>query len=250
MYIGRPKVLSIAGFDPSGGAGILADIKTFEQCEAYGMGVTTAITYQTEDQFLGVRWLSSEEILSQLMPLLTDYTFSAVKIGLVKDQNILQEIIIALRKYSMQVPIVVDPILKATAGYQFHDGVVKDIFKLILPDITLLTPNWDEARAISGNIDGLEGARLLAAETNILLKGGHAREGIGTDYLFFKEGQVILLAPKGSTASPKHGSGCVLSASITAFLSQGFSLQEACRKGKDYTYQYLLSSSSLLGCHS
>src|SRR5690606_29234163 len=113
----RPYILSVAGFDPSGGAGILADIKTFEAYKTIGLGVSTALTYQTEDSFLGLDWQSEKQIDMQLEPLLKRYPIKFAKIGLVESLKSLSQIIEVLKHYNPGMKIIWDPILKASAGF-------------------------------------------------------------------------------------------------------------------------------------
>jgi hydroxymethylpyrimidine/phosphomethylpyrimidine kinase len=245
----KPYVLSIAGFDPCGGAGVLADIKTFEQTEVYGMSVCTAITYQTEDLFSGLKWLSWNEIASQLLLLLSRYQFKAAKIGLVKDEKMLQKIILTLKAEMPQIRIIWDPVLCASAGYSFSQNFQWKGMQNILDQITVLTPNWDEAKQLSNCKSGLAAGKKLALNTNILLKGGHNDMDKGVDYLIKHTGEVIKFPPVTTSAPSKHGSGCIFSASLTAFIANGFDLEKSCRFAKAYTYSYLQSSPDLLGTH-
>ena len=117
MKSNRPTVLSIAGFDPSGGAGILADIKTFEFCDSYGMGVVSSITYQNDIAFEGVEWLNSEQIMNQFKVLKKRFDFEYIKIGLIESLEVLNQLIDKLIKESPSVKIIWDPILRASATF-------------------------------------------------------------------------------------------------------------------------------------
>ena len=123
----QPFVLSIAGFDPSGGAGVLADCKTFEQFSCHGLSVVTAITHQNEKQVRGVSWLSEDEIRAQLCPLLDCYSIAAVKVGIVRSASTLKLISETVRGYGVTAPIVWDPVRQATAGRVFFEGDVAEI---------------------------------------------------------------------------------------------------------------------------
>ena len=168
MTTNKPYVLSIAGLDPSAGAGVLADIKTMEQCGVYGLGVATAITYQNEDEFDGLKWLSFEEIEKQLTPLLRKYTIKIVKIGLIENLDVLEKTISLLTTHYSLLNVVWDPILSASAGFTFHDGLNKESLKKVLDLVYLITPNQPE-------YDKLQLATLNLENTNILLKGGHRK---------------------------------------------------------------------------
>ena len=125
MKKNRPYVLSIAGYDPCGGAGVLADIKTFETIGVYGLAVTTGITYQNDHKFAGVHWLSKKKIKNQLYPLLEAYKVEYVKIGLIESLEVQSEVIELLLGYNNDIKIIWDPILKASAGFSFHKKISK-----------------------------------------------------------------------------------------------------------------------------
>ena len=239
--------MSLAGLDPSGGAGLLADIKTFEAWHIRGLGVCTALTVQTDTAFLGVEWISAGNIIAQALPLVQQYPVDYCKIGIVSHPETIAEVIAAIRAVRPGIAFVLDPVLRASAGYAFHNAIHSKWIS-ILPSIKLLTPNYDEAVAMSGLPDGEAGSRSMAALCAVLLKGGHRPHRPGLDTLFQQHAETDL-PPTGNQAFPKHGSGCVLSASITAALASGLPLEDACRAGKDYTYRYLMSSPALVGWH-
>lgn len=236
----RAMAMSIAGFDPSGGAGILADIKTFEQVGVMGFGVCTAITVQSDDCFISVDWLPVDMIIAQAETLLSKFNVTYCKIGLIENFQSLSEIIAYLN--TRNIKIILDPILKASAGFDFHKDS-KGLLNL-LKSIYLLTPNADEYHAIFGGIP--------SADCHIYLKGGHNKEHLGVDLLQYKNAikPHVVFPPKNGDYFPKHGSGCVLSAAITGYLAKGYGLEEACRKGKTYISRFLQSNPSLLGYHS
>lgn len=242
-----PFALSLAGLDPSGGAGLLADIKTFEAWRLRGLGVCTALTVQTDTEFLGVEWISADNIIAQALPLVQQYPVDYCKIGIIPHPDTIAEIMAALKAVRPGMQFVLDPVLRASAGYVFHNAI-HEKWAAILPSLTLLTPNYDEAVAMSGLPDGETGARAMARHCAVLLKGGHRTLNPGVDTLFHEQSETDF-APRGNIAFPKHGSGCVLSASITAALARGMPLPEACIAGKAYTYRYLMSSPSLVGWH-
>lgn len=241
-------VMSIAGFDPSGGAGLLADIKAFEQHKVYGLAVNTANTLQTEDMFYSLEWTKQEEVLRTIDVLLDAYPVSAVKTGIVPSFSALQEIVSHIRRKDRRISIVVDPVLKSSTGFDFHDSASKKDLASLLEQIDLLTPNISEAVALTGNLNEETAAMQLAEHCNVLLKGGHSSNQLGVDYLYTRSGMVVL-PPSRTDVSAKHGSGCVLSAAITANLALGLDLEKACRKAKIYVEQYLSSHPSLLGSH-
>lgn len=244
----RPFVISIAGFDPSGGAGLLADIKTFEQLEVIGLGVCTAMTLQTGSQCLSIDWQSLEQIVSSITVLMQEYTIQAVKIGVVKDAVFLEKIIETVRFHSGGAKIIWDPVLKSTSEFSFFDLETLALLTNVLKKIDLITPNYNEYLVLQEHSLSNKDRNSCA----VLVKGGHRNDRIGTDILI-RNGEEISLEPgfdDSSGYSPKHGSGCVLSSAIAGWLAKGESLESACRKGKLYIEKFLKSNPSLLGFHS
>ena len=245
----RPYVLSTAGFDPSGGAGILADIKTFEALGVYGFGACSALTVQSDTNFLRVSWLKAHDVIDQIEPLVGKFPLHACKIGVVKDLDVLLEIILYLKSRQPDIRIILDPVLRASAGFAFHGILESEKLTAVLREISLVAPNYDEIKQLNPDLPPIEAAKHLARYCAVLLKGGHNPVAPGTDYLF-EQDSCIALPPTLPDISPKHGSGCVLSASIAAHLALGCTLAEACRRGKRYTESFLSSNQSLLGYHN
>ena len=242
----RVKILTIAGFDPSGGAGLLADVKTIEANKCAAFAVCTANTIQNESEFIAVNWIAEEEVFAQLDILLKAHQFEFVKIGLVPSLGVLKIIIQKLNTNNQQPKVVWDPILSASAGFDFgHD--LSDL-KEVIKDIYIITPNWNEIKQLSGIEDAQKGAEQLAELTNVYLKGGHNPETKGKDYFYFKE-EVLPFNPKVKVLYEKHGSGCVFSSALTSNLAIGFPIIKACLRSKAYMYKFLNSSPSLLGAH-
>lgn len=241
-------ILTIAGFDPSGGAGILADIKTFEQYQCVGMGVQTANTIQIENEFLSVNWIDENIVISQLELLLTKYRFSYVKVGLIPSLEFLQNVISIIQLNNNHTKIIWDPILSASTGFDFNHNL--NDLESILKQVYLITPNWNEVKKLSKQTDAIKGAKVLSEFTKVLLKGGHNEFNLGKDYLFQDDLQKGFNPKK--TVKPifaKHGSGCVLSSAITANLFQGYPLHKAILKSKRYMEGFLSSNKTMLGNH-
>ncbi|MDN4014866.1 hydroxymethylpyrimidine/phosphomethylpyrimidine kinase [Chryseobacterium gambrini] len=243
----RPFVMSIAGFDPSGGAGVLADIKTFEQLKVQGLAVCTAMTLQTESEFYTLQWQPIDEIVSAIGVLMKKYKVEAVKIGVVKDAEFLAQIVKKLKSINPEVKIVWDPVLKSTSEFSFFDlNTISDV-KNVLDQIDLITPNYYEYNVLKEH-------RLFQPSENgcsVLIKGGHREDKIGTDILIQNGKEIFIeLSETFSVFYPKHGSGCVLSSAIVSHLANGENLQNACRKGKLYIEKFLASNPTLLGFHS
>ncbi|MDH5379389.1 MAG: hydroxymethylpyrimidine/phosphomethylpyrimidine kinase [Cyclobacteriaceae bacterium] len=240
--------LTIAGFDPSGGAGILADVKTFEAHKITGMGAVSGLTFQNDKEFDSVHWVEAVEIIKQVAVLTRRFTFPVIKIGIIESLDTL-EAIIANMKTSAENPLIIwDSVIKASVGFDFHEKFnEKQLFGL-LDQIYLITPNIDEVKFLTGMSDPIAAARKLSRYCNVLLKGGHNPENPGVDYLFVNE-ECEKLMPEKHCGFQKHGSGCVLSSAIAANLILGYDLIASCRNAKNYIEQFLSSNQSLLGSH-
>lgn len=242
----RPYVISIAGFDPSGGAGLLSDSKTFEQSKVIGLGVCTALTLQTAAKCLSLEWRPIDEVTEAIQMLMENYLILAVKIGIVKDAEFLNKIIETLKKANPEVKIVWDPVLKSTSEFSFFDTETLHQLKSTVNQLSLITPNYNEYGVLKEN--------NLLPDTNkcaLLIKGGHREDHLGTDILVENGKETLLVPTEDNTIYfPKHGSGCVLSSAITAELARGQNREAACRNGKLYIEKFLKSNPSLLGTHS
>ena len=249
MSENRSFVLTIAGFDPSGGAGVLADIKTFEQHHVYGFAVNTGNTIQTENQFFEMEWTDQAYVLRSLDKLFENYSIKAVKIGIVPSLDYLKKIVFAIKKLSPKTKIVWDTVLKSTTEFPFITIDNQAVLIEILEQIDLITPNYNEILQFSKaeknpNLIALE----LSKQCAVLLKGGHNPLAIGVDCLY-TEKEFFRLAPNTTLVFEKHGSGCVLSSAITANLALGQDLKTACTTAKKYIETYLESNQTKLGYH-
>lgn len=246
----RPYVLIIAGFDPSAGAGVLADIKTLEALKVYGLAVNTANTIQNDTDFEACHWIDLEEVLQQIRLLFKRFTIDVVKIGIVEDWRAMLAILELLRQLNPSVKVVLDPVLNSTTGYTFKTGTCKTELECVLKDIFLITPNTNELSDLIPGSDVNETIEFISSRTNLLVKGGHKVNDTGVDDLYTKADGVYRLYPNVNTYDPKHGSGCVLSSAIAANLGLGVDLPEACEKAKRYVERFLDSNNSLLGYHN
>lgn len=244
----RNYVMTVAGFDPSGGAGLLADVKTFEKHKAYGLAVNTGNTIQTEDKFHSMQWEKMERILETIAVLMDNYEIKAMKTGIVPSWKTLDEIVSFIKSKNENVKIVVDPVIRASSGFDFQSDLQSDQIIHVLKRIDLLTPNTNEAIALGEDANAIVAAKKLAQHCAVLLKGGHAFENPGTDILMMN-GKEITLHPNEKQVHAKHGSGCILSAAITANLGLGHDLEESCRLAKRYTENALMSNTTLLAYH-
>jgi len=245
----RPYALCIAGSDPSGGAGIFADLKTLEANKVYGLGVVSALTYQNDDTFSGVDWVLMEKIIAQARLVLQKFPVEVVKIGLIQNLPVLKALISFLQENSPDIKIIWDPVLKASAGFTFHEQLDQEMLKEVLNSLYVITPNVPEARQLSPASQPEESAQQLSHFCHVLLKGGHQDDKKGYDQLFLRTGEILSYRPRRLEVFPKHGSGCVLAAALAANLARGFKLPRAVLRAKQYTAGFLASNETLLGYH-
>lgn len=249
MSTNRPFVLSIAGFDPSAGAGVLADIKTFEQHQVYGFAINTANTIQTENEFVSIQWATLDFVLQSIKTLFDSYEIQTVKIGIVPSLAYLKEIVFFIKKLSPKTKIVWDTVLKSTTEFDFLTIENQNDLTVILNELELITPNYNEILKLDTQETAVETiTEKLSKYCSLFLKGGHNPNEIGTDYLYTQQ-HFFRLSPNTTQVYEKHGSGCVLSAAITANLALGQDLLLACKNGKNYIENFLLSTTSQLGNH-
>ena len=234
-----PTALTIAGSDPSGGAGIQADLKTFTVLNVYGMAVIAALTAQNTVGVCGVMDVPVDFIAAQLDAVMSDIPPRAVKTGMLGSAAAVQLVARKLREYRVQL-VVIDPVMVSSSGTLLLERQGIDALKRdLLPLAELITPNLAEAAELSGievrNLAGMEqAARRIHAmgARHVLVKGGHL-EGDALDVFFNGADIVHLRAERISTAN-LHGTGCVLSAAITGGLALGQTLAEAVTGAKEF----------------
>ena len=247
-----PNLLSIAGSDPSGGAGIQADLKTFSALGCYGMAAITALTAQNTQGVTGVHVPDASFIAQQIDMIFADVRVDAVKIGMLGSPEIVHAVADALTRHKPS-HLVLDPVLVATSGHSLGaPGVVEAMREKLFPLASVITPNLPEAARLAG-VDmpadeaGLEHlARLLAGQgvRAVLVKGGHLSGATAEDVLF-EGGQVSRFpAPRVNTKNT-HGTGCTLSSAIAAHLAKGLPLAQAVQASKDYLTQALRAADAL-----
>lgn len=250
-----PVVLTIAGSDPSGGAGLQADLRTFEAFGVRGLSAVTAITAQNEETVLGVHAVGADVLTQQLAAVIRGQEISAVKIGMIGSIANVRAIILFL--HSANVPhVVIDPVLSSTSGAPLLETRALNIFKNeLLPLATLITPNIDEAGVLSGmriwNLGtAKDAARQIYNETYqlkkdktktlaVLVKGGHLA-GEPIDVLY--NGDDFLEFPSKRINATRHGTGCVLSSAIAAGLANGKALPAAIAEAKKFVEDYISGS--------
>lgn len=232
-------LLTIAGSDSSGGAGIQADLKTFAAHGTFGMSVITAVTAQNTCGVTLVQNIDCDVVEAQIAAVFDDIRVDAVKIGMVSQPEIIRTIAKCLRKYKPAI-IVVDPVMISKSGYPLlAPEACETLVKELLPLATLVTPNLPEAEAISGmKVTVKEEMRPVAEKIialgakAVLVKGGHL-EDMADDLLFDGKDEVWFTGKRIQTKNT-HGTGCTLSSSLAANLAKGMELAEAVAASKAY----------------
>ena len=237
-----PKVLAVSGFDPSGGAGILSDIKTFQSHQVYGFGAITSVTIQNESLIKNVRWISEKELFDQLDILVGIHTISTVKIGLTKNIEMLHLLVSHLRDINENMTIVWDPVLTSSSGFVFWEMPTSNLLFETIDKIDLITPNLEEYHKIWNAVE----IGKLECKASILLKSAKMDSDTVVDQLFH-EGRWHDLPGKKFHGCEKHGTGCVLSSGITAGLAKGLTLIDAYHSARKTLNKFLLGDPSLLG---
>ncbi len=240
------KVLTIAGSDCSGGAGIQADIKTITAHKMYAMSAITALTAQNTTGVYGVLESTPEFVGQQLDCIFTDIMPDAVKIGMVSNADIIEVIVSKLNQYKPK-NIVVDPVMISTSGSKLlSDNAMNTLITKLLPIADIITPNIPEAESICGfNIsdlnDMLKGAEFIAKKINscVLIKGGHLTDSAND--LLYVNGKPIWFESSRVFNPNNHGTGCTLSSAIACNLAQGNDMQTSIEKSKSYITGALMS---------
>lgn len=239
--------LTIAGTDPTGGAGIQADLKTFQELKSYGMSVITSVVAQNTTGVQSVHHVPLEMIEDQLESVLSDVPVHSFKTGMIANIDMMK--IIQEKMANKNIPYVIDPVMVATSGDALINKDARNYLrKYLLPLCTLVTPNIPEAQFLIGKqIDQIDQMKDAAKEIvdvhgagAALVKGGHFT-GDAVDILYDGK-EIKVLTEKRINTKNTHGTGCTLSAAITAYLSHGNSLKEAVKKSKRYVTEAIKHS--------
>lgn len=244
------KILSIAGSDPSGGAGIQADLKTFSALKCYGMSVITALTAQNTQCVNASFNVPATFVKKQIETLFQDIKPDCIKIGMLPNSEIIDIVRDLLSQYT-EIPTVLDPVMVSTSGDRLiDDEAIKKIYCDLLPIVTLVTPNLHEAQVFTGikvtsRADLTKAAMKLresAPTTNILIKGGHLNEAC--DLLLYDSQKQWLCSDYIKTKNT-HGTGCTLSSAIACKLAHKQDILTACRSAKNYLYNSIYHGQNL-----
>jgi hydroxymethylpyrimidine/phosphomethylpyrimidine kinase len=243
-----PAVLTIAGSDCSAGAGIQADLKTFHHFNAHGLTAVTCVVSETANIVRAVHPIPVDMVRDQLSLLLESFPIAAIKTGMLYSAGHVAMVAELLREHR-HIPLVIDPVMIASTGAPLLEPAAMTAYhELLLPLATLITPNLPEAEALLGSpipdLAALEpAARQLAKiyQTAILLKGGHL-DGPDCVDLLLAHGQAYPFTAPRIPVTGSHGTGCTLSAAITAAIASGVGLPAAVKTAKDYLGKTLLHS--------
>lgn len=235
------RALTIAGSDNSGGAGIQADLKTFSALGCYGMSVITALTAQNTQGVRGIQDIPPAFIAQQIETILDDVGVDAIKIGMLFNTPVIEQVAECLRKID-GTPIVLDPVMFAKSGDRLlQEDAVSALRRELLPMATVLTPNIAEAAALLDRaIDSTEAMEQAARELcalgpqAVVVKGGNLTGSNSDDCLCIGGESIHWLKQKRIDTRNVHGTGCTFSSAIAAYLAQSLSVEEAVRQAKDY----------------
>ncbi|HOF16197.1 MAG TPA: bifunctional hydroxymethylpyrimidine kinase/phosphomethylpyrimidine kinase [Bacteroidales bacterium] len=243
-----PVVVSIAGSDSGGGAGIQADLKTISALGAYAATIITAITAQNTLGVRAIQSVSGDVFRQQLSAVMEDFEIAAVKIGMLHSVEIVEILVEALQKYKPNY-VVIDPVMVATSGDSLiEDATIESMKTKLFPLATIITPNLKETSILLQrpikNVEQMKEAAnklLMYGNQSVLIKGGHLEQDDIIDVLKLKtENQIYTFEAKWIASKNLHGTGCTLSSAIATYLALGNTVIEAVNLAKQYVYQAIL----------
>ncbi len=237
------KVLSIAGSDPSSGAGIQVDLKIFQALEAFGMAIPAALTVQSSRGVSDVEEVPSRIFSKQLVSLLSDIKPDAIKTGMLLTKENVDAVAKAVKKFKI-TNLIIDPLLRSSSGRMLlQPGAIESLKKNLFPLALIVTPNVPEAGVLSGlsiksegDMDFAAGKILDMGPAYVLIKGGH-RSGPAKDTLY--GGKAVLSFSTPRRKGRFHGTGCVLSSAIAVFIARGLPVEKAVEKAKEFVDRML-----------
>lgn len=255
----KPLVLTIAGFDPSGSAGIIADIRTIESSGCTAVAAITSVTFQNAEKFFGANHQPAESVRGQVEAILGTTKIAALKIGMLPTAEVVREMAKLIREKDLPAPVI-DPVMESTSGGRLMEDDAFEVFVTeLLPLARVVTPNIPEAEKLAGMNIGNEdemrqaGARIRELGVRaVLVKGGHLKESRseirdqksestkrGAVDLLDDNGQVTVFRSEWIRASNVRGTGCMLSSTIAAGLAKGFTLDESVAEARRYVLSAL-----------
>lgn len=243
------KVLTIAGSDSGGGAGIQADIKTISACGCYAMSAITAITVQNTTGVSGIHPVPAQTVSEQISAVLDDIGADAVKIGMLHSSEIIKTVKNDLVKHKIKT-VILDPVMVAASGDKLlQDEAIETLKNELIPLAMVITPNIPEAEILLGKkIRSPEEMAIMAKElslnrtVSVMLKGGHLTTNELTDIFYnADDDQILEMKSKRVDTQNTHGTGCTLSSAIASFIALGLPLNDAIRKADDYIHKAIKS---------
>ncbi|MBB6128069.1 bifunctional hydroxymethylpyrimidine kinase/phosphomethylpyrimidine kinase [Mucilaginibacter lappiensis] len=243
-----PSVLTIAGFDGSGGAGIQGDIKSISALGCYATSVLTALPVQNTCGVRSIYPIPAHIVEAQLQAVLDDISPDAIKIGMVHSADVVEVIVNTLQQYQ-EVPVIFDPVMVSTSGHRLlEDSTVEMIVKKLFPLATVITPNLDEAAVLTGmlihTVDDMQaaGKKIMELGTrSVLLKGGHLDATQLTSLHFTSDGGVQEYSFEKIDTPNTRGTGCALSSAIASYIAMGRSLPDAVALAQQYVHKAILN---------
>src|SRR4030095_13571422 len=246
-----PVVLRIAGLDPSGGAGVLADIKTISAFGGYGVGAVTSLTFQNSQRVYGTLDQSEATVRRQIEPLFEDFDIGAIKTGMLPSAQLIREVASMIKRSTVPI-VVVDPVLRSSSGFDLVDEQAVDaLTRYLLPIAGVVTPNVAEAARLTG-IDTKNRAEceraaavlLKLGPKGVLITGGDADSDFSEDLLLDGEGITVYTIER-IRSKHTHGTGCTLASGLACLMAQGRTLREAIPIVKRYISAAILSAPAL-----
>ena len=264
-----PVCLTIAGLDPSGGAGIIADIKTFTAFNCFATAAVASLTFQNTEGVFGASHQTADTIRRQVEPILDDFSLAALKTGMLPTREVIEEVARLVRENDLK-NFVVDPVVRSTSGFDLiDDETLRVLIEKLFPLATVITPNLPEAERIArmkitdeSDIEKAASLMQSMGARNVLIKGGHLFEGgrrkaedrrelekRAKDFLY-EEGELTVFAENFIETNATHGTGCTLAAAIAANLALGKNLIEAVEIAKRFVTEAIRTAPKLGKGHS
>ncbi|TGY90439.1 bifunctional hydroxymethylpyrimidine kinase/phosphomethylpyrimidine kinase [Marinicauda algicola] len=240
----RGRVLSIAGSDPSGGAGIQADLKTIAALGGYGATAITALTVQNTRGVTATHHVPADIIAGQIEAVLSDIGADAIKTGMLATSSVIETVADTLGDRVAKIPLVIDPVMVASSGAVLvEEDALQAMKSVLVPRAFMLTPNAPEAEKLTGivveDVDSQRAAGEALLEmgaTHVLVKGGHIEGSQIIDLLVTPKGVRLFTRPRIRTRNT-HGTGCTLASAIAAFLARGLPVDQSVEKAGDYLHE-------------
>jgi hydroxymethylpyrimidine kinase/phosphomethylpyrimidine kinase len=266
-----PVALTIAGLDPSGGAGVIADLKTFTAFNCFATAAVTSLTFQNTSGVYGAAHQTPETVRAQVLPVVEDFQIACAKTGMLPTREVIAEVARLFRETALPAPVV-DPVVRSTSGYDLiDDAALASLMKQLFPQARVVTPNIPEAERITGSkIEDEEGMLRAASSMRgmgaraVLVKGGHLKKqdsGLRTQDsesetrnpesassaidVLDDEGRVTVFRGEWIETASTHGTGCTLAAAIAACLGWGMTLEEAVATAKRFVADAMLQAPRL-----